>query len=74
MLFLWDSRRNAIRPRDLPLIIHIDLAEHDLPGLALGGGELLEDGAYLLAWAAPVGIEVDDCVGGGGCGGFEVGV
>lgn len=65
-------RRNAIVARDLPLGIDVDFAEDDLAGLVLCAGELLEDGRDDLARAAPVSVEVDDCVGGGGGEGAEV--
>lgn len=65
-------RGNAIIARDLPLGIDVDFAEDDLARLALCAGELLEDGRDDLARAAPVGVEVDDCVGGRGGEGAEV--
>lgn len=68
----WHSRRDPVYPRHISPIIHVHFAEDDAPGLGLGGGELVEDGADLLARPAPVGVEVDHGVGGAGEGGFEV--
>lgn len=69
---LVDVRRNAIVARNLSLRVHVDFAEDDLARLALCAGELFEDGRDDLARAAPVGVEVDDCEGGGGSEGAEV--
>lgn len=65
-------RRHAIVARDLPLRVDIDFAEDDLAWFALCARELLEDGRDDLARPAPVGVEVDDCVGCGGGEGAEV--
>ncbi len=53
--------RNALDAEllgDLRVGVHVDLGEHDPAGVLLG--QPLQDGAQLLARAAPLGPEVDD--------------
>jgi hypothetical protein len=59
-------RRHAVVAGDFPLSVDVDFAEDDFAGLALCGRELFEDWRDDLARAAPVGVEVDYCEGGGG--------
>lgn len=68
-----NARRNAIVAGDLPLRIDVDLAEDYFARLALCGRQLFEDWRDDLARSAPVGVEVDDCVGGRGGDCTEVG-
>lgn len=57
-------RRYPVFLRDFLLRIHVHLDKLQFPGLGLLLGQGLEDGRNRFAGPAPIGVEIDDCVGG----------